>query len=200
MKLKMAENSLFAVLLRSPWWISVAVALAMLALARALLPPAYVPFGALGALPIAVIAVMSALRQWRAPNPVQIELTLQRVATLGRRELVAAIEVGLRRDGYAVLALDGQGAADLEAVKAGRTVLVACRRWKAASIGVEPLRALDAAVQARGDDAPVEGWMLGLGAASDAARAYAGEHRLRLVQGAELARLIGPPSGAHSKA
>ncbi len=196
----MAENSLFAVLLRSPWWVSVGVAAAIVALSRAVLPEAYVPFGALGALPIVVIGVMSALRQWRAPNPVQIEQTLQRLATLGRREVGAAVEAGLRRDGYAVLALDGQGAADIEAVKGGRTVLVAFRRWKAASIGLEPLRALDAAVRARGDDdGPVDGWMLGLGSASDAARAYAAQHRLRLVQGTDLARLVGPSSGTHAK-
>ena len=82
MKLKMAENSLFAILLRSPWWVSVAVALAILALARALLPPAYVPFGAMGAVPMLVIGAMAALRQWRTPSPAQVEQTLQ--AQIGR--------------------------------------------------------------------------------------------------------------------
>ncbi len=190
----MAENSLFAILLRSPWWVSAAVALALVALSRALLPSEYVVFGALGALPVGVIAVMAALRQWRAPSPARVEQTLQRLATLGWRELAAAVEAGLRREGYSVQAASGGGAVDLEAVKGGRTVLLACRRWKAAGIGVEPLRALSAAVRARGDDGPVEGWMLGLGAPSEAASAYAREHRLRLVQGAELARLVGHSS------
>ena len=42
MKLKMSENSLFAILLRSPWWISM-VLVAVFALASgALLPAPYV--------------------------------------------------------------------------------------------------------------------------------------------------------------
>jgi len=38
MKFQMAKNSLFAVLLRSPWWISIAVAAGIFALAKMLLP------------------------------------------------------------------------------------------------------------------------------------------------------------------
>ena len=190
----MAQNSLFAVLLRSPWWVSVAVALAILALARALLPPAYVPFGAMGALPMVVIAVLAALRQWRQPSPLQVEQGLQALAAMGWRDAAAAIEAGLRRDGYAVRAVGAAAAAgaDFEAEKAGRIVLVACKRWKAASIGVEPLRALATAVQTRSADGePVVGWYLGLGVPSAAARDYAAAQRLRLVQGADLARLAG---------
>ena len=38
MKLRMAENSLFAILLRKPWWLSLAIAGVMALLALALLP------------------------------------------------------------------------------------------------------------------------------------------------------------------
>ena len=40
MKWKMSDKSLFALLLRSPWWISIAVFVGFALLARALLPPA----------------------------------------------------------------------------------------------------------------------------------------------------------------
>ena len=51
MQLKIAPNSLFAVLLRSPWWISMLLVLAFGLASAALLPKAYVPFGVMGALP-----------------------------------------------------------------------------------------------------------------------------------------------------
>ena len=198
MKLKMAENSLFAILLRSPWWVSVAVALAILALARALLPPEYVPFGAMGAFPMLVIGAIAAARQWRVPSPAKVEQTLQALAALGWREFAAALEAGLRRDGHAVRAVVEPGF-DFEASKTGRTVLVAARRWKADRIGVEPLRALAAAVRARqvaGESA--EGWYVGLGAPSDAALQCAKDEGLRLLQRSDLARLAGPASARHS--
>ena len=40
----MAKNSLFAVLLRSPWWISFAVAAALFAIARLFMPELYAAF------------------------------------------------------------------------------------------------------------------------------------------------------------
>ena len=51
MKLKMAKNSLFAVLLRSPWWYSVLIVLGMAIAARALLPEPYVVVGIVGTAP-----------------------------------------------------------------------------------------------------------------------------------------------------
>ena len=38
MKFRMAPNSVFAVLLRSPWWVSLAIAAALALAAAALLP------------------------------------------------------------------------------------------------------------------------------------------------------------------
>lgn len=186
MKLKMAENSLFAVLLRSPWWVSVLVAAAIAALARAALPSEYVPYGAMGAFPLLVIAVLAAARQWRSPNAAQIEQALQALRAMTWREAATTVEAGLRREGYTVRSV-GSAGADFEASKAGRTVLVSCKRWKAASIGIEPLRALHAAVQAAQAS---EGLYVGIGEPTEAALRFAREHRLRLVQGAELARLV----------
>ena len=63
MRLKMARNSLFAVLLRSSWWISLAVALVVAAASRALLPTEYWVFGAMGSFPFVVIAGIALLKQ-----------------------------------------------------------------------------------------------------------------------------------------
>jgi restriction system protein len=51
MKLKMSEKSLFATLLRAPWWVSFAVMLALALVAGAFLPDAYKTAGMLGTFP-----------------------------------------------------------------------------------------------------------------------------------------------------
>ena len=60
MKLKMAPNSLFAILLRSPWWISVAIAVAMGLVGAALLPEGFRLIGVLSGLPFGVIGAVGA--------------------------------------------------------------------------------------------------------------------------------------------
>ena len=56
MKFRMAENSLFAVLLRSRWWISLLIAIGFVGVVQALLPPEYRLVGSMGAFPFFVIA------------------------------------------------------------------------------------------------------------------------------------------------
>ena len=77
MKLRMAENSLFAILLRSPWWISLGLAAIVALVARLALPADLFWFGAFGGLPFVVIAVMAARRQWRAPSAAQLARTAE---------------------------------------------------------------------------------------------------------------------------
>lgn len=183
MKFKMAENSLFAVLLRSSWWISVAVAAGIAGLARLLLPEQYRVVGMLSALPFVVIAAMAFWRQSKQPSAAVVASTLEAAAALSAREFADALEAALRRDGYEVKRL-GKSVVDLELDKAGRRSLVACRRWKAASTGVEPLRELLAAT---GEGARI---YVALGGITDKARQFAVANQIRLLHGAELARLL----------
>ena len=54
----MAENSLFAILLRSPWWVSLAIAAVLALIARLLLPADYAVVGMLGiGLPFVLVPV-----------------------------------------------------------------------------------------------------------------------------------------------
>ena len=55
MKLRMAKDSLFAILLRSPWWISIAVAAGIVAVVRLVLPGVPVAYAVFAALPFIVI-------------------------------------------------------------------------------------------------------------------------------------------------
>lgn len=182
----MHENSLFAVLWRSPWWVSGAIALAVIAVARILLPAAYVPYGVFVALPFVVIALGAAWKQLRRPSAARVAATLDALRAMAADEFLAAVETAFRREGYTVKRLAGSGV-DFELTKAARIVLVGAKRWKAARTGVEPLRELHAAARSREAQECI---YLAAGEISDNARAFAAEKKIRLVHDAELAILL----------
>ncbi|MBN8491834.1 MAG: restriction endonuclease [Burkholderiales bacterium] len=182
----MAENSLFAILLRKPWWISVAIAAVVSLLARALLPADLAVAGMLGSFPFVVIAAMAAWRQRNAPNAAQREQLLQRLQAMNAREFAALVEAAWRSQGFEVRPLKG-GGADLALDKGGQLTLMSLRRWKAASTGVEPLRELQAAREQQQADAAI---YLAGGEVSDKARSYAREAGLRLIDAPELLQLL----------
>jgi restriction system protein len=70
--------------------------------------------------------------------------------------------------------------------KAGRTVLVACKRWKATRTGVEPLRELHAAGKSR--DA-AQCIYVAAGEVTEGAGEFAARSNIRLIRTAELAKL-----------
>jgi len=186
LKLKMAENSLFAILLRKPWWISLAIATAVAALARVLLPEKYAVAGMLGCLPFVVIAGMAAWRQRGLPSAAQSAQWLQRLQTMNARELSAAVEAAYRHQGYEVQPIKSP-AADLALQKYGQTTLLGLRRWKAASTGVEPLRELQAAMKKHEADA---GILLAAGEVGDKARSFAKDADIQLVDADQLVKML----------
>jgi restriction system protein len=190
MKLPMAKDSLFAILLRSPWWISFAVAAAVTLGARLLLPEQYVLAGTLAGIPFVVTGAIASWRQLRGPGKSRIAATLEAVGAMSWRDFSGAIEDAFRRDGYAVTRLAGQ-ATDFELVKDGRTSLVSCKRWKAANTGIEPLRELHDAQRAREAH---EGIYIAVGSVTDNARQFATGNRIRIMQGPELAALLPRPT------
>lgn len=184
MKFKMAENSLFAVLLRAQWWVSVLVAFGSFLALRLVVPEAYALFGSL---PFVVIAGVAIWKQLRAPSASKIAAGLEALRAMQWEHFARALEEGFRRAGYAVKR--AEGAADFELEKAGRVSLVCARRWKAAVTGVEPLKELAAAGEKRGAGECV---YVCAGELSDNAKAFALEKRIRRLEGAELAALARP--------
>ena len=185
----MHKNSLFAVLLRSPWWVSFAVAAAIFALARMALPAAYAPYAIFAALPFIVIGCVAGWRQLRAPSAARVAAELDALRAMSWEAFSGALEAAYRSQGYAV-APAGVPGADMELSKAGRISLVSCKRWKAARTGIQPLRDLDAA---RKKAQAGECIFLAAGEVSANATAFAVEKGIRLLQGAELAALVKAP-------
>ncbi len=185
MKLRLHENSLFAILLRARWWVSLLVGFGVFAGLRLLLPWGYALFAAL---PFAVIAAVALWRQLRVPSAARLAARLEALRALPWEAFAAALEAGFRREGYGVSRPVG-AQADFELELAGRVSLVACKRWKASRTGVEPLRELHAAGLAREARECV---YVCAGEITGQARAFAAQNGIRLVEGAELAKLAEP--------
>lgn len=189
MKWKMNENSLFAILLRSSWWISLAIAGAVTAVAVALLPEAHRILGTVSGLPFLVIGCIAAWKRLQAPSRVRVENTLATVRAMSWVEFSRAVELAYRRQGYGVRTVGG-GAANFEITKDGRTALVNCKRWKVAQTGVEGLHELHAMKEACNAHECI---YMAIGEITDNARAFANKHAIKLVGGPELAQLLRVP-------
>jgi restriction system protein len=144
LKFGLPKNSLFAVLLRSPWWISAVIALVLGLLAVALLPVQFRLVGALSGLPFAVIGIMAARRQWHRPSAARVAETRKALAAMAWPAFAGLLEQSFRRDGYTVKR-SKTPVVDFELERKGRRTLVCARRWKSARTGLEALRALQTA-------------------------------------------------------
>ena len=185
----MAPNSLFAILLRSPWWISFLIAGAIISASIAWLPARFAIYGAIGGLPIAGVGLIAAWRQLRAPSAVQISANVDAALAMPWREFSKALENAWQQAGYQVERLeDSKGAADLRLTEKGQVTLVSARRWKAASHGVEPLRQLHAAMQAQGADAGI--YIAAQGTITEQAQTFARDHGLTVLAAGALAQLL----------
>lgn len=185
----MAEKSLFAMLLRSPWWVSFVVVGLIVLAAGALLPKEYFVVGALAGFPIFVVGCIAAWKQLRAPNPARVAEMLEAVASMPWRSFADTLATAWTRAGYTVERLNGNTpGADMRLTLGGKTTLVSAKRWKAATHGVEPLRELQAAMAAA--DARAGVYVAALGQVSDNARIYARDHGIVVLQGDAVAQLL----------
>ena len=194
MKFRMAENSLFAVLLRSRWWISVLIAAVVGGVAAALLPAEFKLAGALSGFPFAVIGVMAAWRQWRLPSPARVARTADAAAAMAWPQFADALEQAFRRDGYTVQRATSD-AFDFRLERQGRSTLVAARRWKSRRTGLETLKALQAA---RASAGAADALLVSLGDLTDNARPYAKAQAITVWQAQDLAQALRglPPAAA----
>jgi len=182
-KFAMHQRSLFAILLRSPWWASVAAAVGLVAAMRLVLPEVYAFFAAA---PFLVVAALAAWRQLRAPSAAKVAQRLEALRAQPWEEFSGAVESAFRQEGYAVSRLDSREA-DFELTKSGRVSLVSCKRWKVARTGIEPLRELDASRRRREAHHCI---YIAAGEVTENAVAFSAKNSMSLLRGAELVRLL----------
>lgn len=186
MAIKISDKSLFARLLRAPWWVSFAVAVFVGVAAFALFPKDLKPAGALSSIPFIVIGCIAAWKQRNTLSPKQIEASLQKLAAMSAREFTDTLAAVYEREGYIATRYTKIGA-DLVIAKNGYTTLVSCKRWKAAHHGVEALRELQAAMEAADTG---RGIYVAMNATSDSAQQFASKNSIRLVTGSDLVELL----------
>lgn len=190
MNFKMRENSVFAIMLRSPWWMSVLLAAAIIAASAAFMPPQYAPFGMMGAAPFVVIAGMVLWRNRNAPDPKHIEAALAHAASQPWRGFAAALEKAFTAQGFTVTQLtggSGSSGADLRLVKNDQTTLVSAKRYKAANQGAEPLRDLAAAME---KSTAERGMYISLGPVTEQAASFAKAQGIELLSGQRLGAFL----------
>lgn len=183
-----SKRSLFAILSRSPWWLSVLLAAALFMAVRQFMPD-YVALASIA--PFLAIAAYAGWRQVRTPGAERGADALAGLQLLPWRAFASRMEDAFRCDGHTVVALAG-GGADFELRRKGRVTLAACKRWKVARAGVEPLRELLQAKQAA--DAH-ECIYVTAGDLSPNARQFASENGIRLLCEAELVEFLARASG-----
>jgi restriction system protein len=179
----MAQDTLFHILQRQPWWISILVAIVIFWVAYAIFPPV-APFAAL---PFVLLAVYIAIVQWRRGAPTDIGARLAELRAMSWETFSAAVADAYRKRGYAVSPSEGAGY-DLKLTKPGELILLQCRRWKVNQVGAAPVRELAAAVSRQ--DAR-RGICIAAGEFSAPARAVAASEPVTLLTGAELVELVG---------
>lgn len=179
-------RSLFAVLLRQPWWVSAVVGVALGLVAAALAPADWRGVMLMTGLPFLVIAGIAFARGLGAPSAAQVDATVQAARALGWPAFAQQLHDAFGRDGWTVQRVD-LPSHDFRLERGAEVMLVAARRWKSAHLGLEPLRALQAA---RAADDGAAALCIALGEPSDAARRFATAERIAVWQAAELAQAL----------
>jgi restriction system protein len=177
------KRSLFFTLSRAPWWLSLLIAAALFMAVRQFMPD----YAAVAStLPFLAIAGYAGWRQSRAPNPERVGEVLAALRALSWQEFSSGIEAAFRSEGYAVAGF-ASGGADFELRKNGRVALAACKRWKVAQAGIEPLRELFQAKQTADAHDCI---YVTAGDLSPNARQFAAQKEIRLLCEAELVAFL----------
>ena len=186
MKFKMSEKSLFATLLRSPWWVSFLVMLGVAVVAGALLPEAYKMAGILGGFPFLVIGVIAAWRQRNALSAERIIELTEQARSMVWADFGDLIEGAFRQQGF-VVSRPKTGLVDFEIEKNGLMTLVSAKRWKAATVGAESVREL---LNVHQRDEANSCSFISLGQFSQAAKDLADENPVQMIGPTQIAQLL----------
>ena len=185
-----SPNSLFAILIRSPFWVSLAIAVATYAIAQHWLPPL---FAAATTVPWLATMGFAIHRQIRTPSAKRVAKTLETLAAMQWPQFSAVISDVFRGEGYTV-GEPHMGPVTFALERNGYTTLAGCRRWKVGQTGIPPLRELADAAAARNARDCI---YVTTGTFTDNAVAFAREKKIRLLHGAELAQAASPVLPRH---
>ncbi len=108
-------------------------------------------------------------------------------AALDRHEFTRLVAQAFRQQGFQIVDAAASAEVDLVLRRDRETLLVLCKHWRSAKVGVDAMQHLHAAVAARGANG---GIALTSGRFARAAVAYAGTSNIRLIEGQALQGLL----------
>lgn len=184
MKKKPSKN-LFEFLVQQPWWVSMVGALLFSMGVGSLFPEEKRILGLAAGIPFLIIGFIAAWRQWMAPSQKKLDAVHEKVMSMSWPEFSAYLSKALHKHGYEVKPYQGKGA-DFEISKPGKHLLLSCKRWKAANVGAESLRELQAAAEAKG----LRAMYVTVGKISPVAFEYAAQERIDLMDAEGLVLLL----------
>ena len=183
MAFKMAENSLFAILLRSSWWYSAAVGFILIVIASLIARGQYLIIGVSLSIPFFGISAFAAYKQFQRPSAKRILEVAAQARKMSAVQVADKIAANYTRERFESEPFKGN-AAELQLTRGYRKLLLSSKRFKAANTGIEPLKQLVAA----GENAEATGYIyVTLGEVSANARDFARQHDIELVQANEFA-------------
>lgn len=186
MKWQMSENSLFALLLRAPWYVSLGLALASIGLSFALLPGQYVVFGLAASLPFIGIASIVLWKLAQKPRASVVEAVDGRTRKMNAKEFGAELTRLFHQAGHTVEP-GKKPPVDLIVTKGWRVSLVNYKKWKAAHLGIEQLRSL---YELKDEHEASNVKVVTLGQVSAQAGKYAEQHNIEIVGAERLAEMM----------
>lgn len=179
----MARESLFQILSRQPWWLTLLIAVMIFGITQLV----FAPLAPFVALPFAALAGYLAWRQLRAGPSVNVEERLKALRGMPWENFSLVVGEAYRRQGYTVEA-SGSAAFDFRLARKGQITLVQCRRWKVNQVGAGPVRELLDAMEKHDAYNCV---CISAGDFSSNARDAAAGNPITLLNGAALAQLVG---------
>ena len=195
-------SEFFDLLCVLPWWISVALGIAVYVSFSYILPgreydnaimqvwaphlPQVAWFGAFFLIP----AALSAARSSRKRKLLDKQRDIETLRALSWSEFEELIGEAFRRQGYTVrenLRGGPDGGVDLELERNGNLYLVQAKHWQAAKVGVKVVREMLGLVTAHGAHGAI---IIASGLFTQQARAFAADKPIDLIEGEQLLQLV----------
>jgi restriction system protein len=198
------DESILDLLVQSPWWVSVVASGIAFVFLKYILPS--IDFGSMipnafakgisGWAPIIALVLLipapiAALNSWRRRRLLDSQKGIDSIRALRWREFEELVGEAYRRQGYKVAENATAGpdeGIDLALKKNGGLVLVQCKQWKSAKVGVNIVRELLGVMTAKH---AASGILITSGAFTQEARNFAADKPIDLVDGTQLLQLIG---------
>ena len=197
------KESTAEILLKAPWWVSIALGvLAYAALrwgppmwagtdnARLMWSKGIVPYAPLALVIFVLLAIGSSFFRGRLRRLVDQQTGLESIRALSWKEFEYLVVEAFRRQGYQLEFSVGRGAdggVDLKLHRAGRTALVQCKQWKVYSVGAPVIREMFGLMTAEKADEVI---VVTSGKFTRDAREFAAGKPVRLIDGPQLLALV----------